>query len=584
MTNYDFGGWATKYNLKCSDGRTILKGAFAHCNNMTVPLVWNHQYTGPEAIIGKASLVHKDDGVYAYCEFNESDTAEQAKLLVKHGDITSLSIYANKLKQSNGMVMHGDIKEVSLVLAGANPGASIQEVLLHGEIDCEAATIYTGEELELFHADGKEAEEGSLGDETLADVYKTFSEKQKLAVAMIIDQLTHSDMEEKEEEAEESKEEKEEKTEESKEEENKNEDNSDNEGDSTMKHNVFDQKEDKNTLKHTSIDILAAVRDAKRCGSFKASFLQHAATYGIEDIESLFPEVKDIYNHPEFIKRDTSWVGPFMSAVKKSPFSKLRAVYADITADAARARGYMKGNLKKEEVFTLLRRTTEPTTIYKKQKLDRDDIIDITSFDVVAWIKAEMRMMLDEEIARAILVGDGRDPISQADDKVNEKCIRPIFNDEDLYTIKYAVDNAAANPAKEFIKACIKSRIDYEGIAPNLYTSEELVTEMLLIEDENGRFIYSDEAALARVLRVNKIVTVPFLKNLTRDAKDAKTHNVLGIIVNPSDYTVGADKGGKVGMFDDFDIDYNQYKYLIETRMSGSLLKPKTAITIESVK
>ena len=557
---YDFGGWATKYDLSCSDGRTILKGAFAHCDEKKVPLVWNHTYDSPENIIGHATLVHKDEGVYAYCEFNETPAAETAKNLVKHRDITSLSIYANKLKQSGNKVLHGDIKEVSLVLAGANPGASIQEVLLHGDdVDASEATIYNdSEELEMWHAE--EPEEGediqhADDNETVADIYNSMSEKQKMAVAAIIDQLADSEDED-----------------------NEGEENQ-NGGETDMKHNVFD-KNNNEELKH-SINFADTLKDAKRCGSFKEAFLAHANNYGIKDIESLFPEAKDIYSNPQFIKRDTSWVGPFMAAIHKSPFSKLKAMYADITADEARARGYIKGNLKKEEVFSLLKRTTEPTTIYKKQKLDRDDIIDITSFDVIAWIKAEMRMMLEEEIARAILVGDGRSAMS--DDKIKESCIRPIYNDSDLFTIKYTMGNDA-DKAMAFIKACIKSRVDYEGSMPSLYTTEEMIADMLLIQDTTGRFIYESEAALAKTLRVKEIVPVPFIKGLVRDAGDSQTHNVYGIIVNPSDYTVGADKGGQVSMFDDFDIDYNQQKYLIETRCSGSLMKPKTAIVIEEVK
>ena len=557
---YDFGGWATKYNLSCSDGRTILKGAFAHCDEKKVPLVWNHTYDSPENIIGHATLVHKDEGVYAYCEFNETPAAETAKNLVKHRDITSLSIYANKLKQSGNKVLHGDIKEVSLVLAGANPGASIQEVLIHGEdADASEATIYNdSEELEMWHAEEPEESEDiqhADDNETVADIYNSMSEKQKMAVAAIIDQLAEPEDEDKEGEE------------------------NQNGGETDMKHNVFD-KNNNEELKH-SINFADTLKDAKRCGSFKEAFLSHANTYGIKDIESLFPDAKDIYSNPQFIKRDTTWVGPFMAAIHKSPFSKLKAMYADITADEARARGYIKGNLKKEEVFSLLKRTTEPTTIYKKQKLDRDDVIDITSFDVVAWIKAEMRMMLEEEIARAILVGDGRSAMH--DDKIKESCIRPIYNDSDLFTIKYTMGNDA-DKAMAFIKACIKSRVDYEGSMPSLYTTEEMIADMLLIQDTTGRFIYESEAALAKTLRVKEIVPVPFIKGLVRDAQDAQTHNVYGIIVNPSDYTVGADKGGQVSMFDDFDIDYNQQKYLIETRCSGSLMKPKTAIVIEEVK
>ena len=560
---YDFAGWATKYGIGCSDGRTILKGAFAHCDEIVVPLVWNHTYDKPENVIGNAKLVNSDEGVYTYCSFNDTSTAETAKSLVKHGDITSLSIYANHLKQAGNIVMHGDIKEVSLVLAGANPGASIQEVLVHGEISEGEATIYNDPEgLELWHDDVDEEPEEAPEDikheddsnETIADIYNSMTEKQKKAVAAIIDQLADDD-------------------------ESSSEDNNQNKGEIEMKHNVFDQNEENKELRH--FDFEATMKDAKRCGSLKEAFLAHAQDYGIKDIETLFPEAKNIYNEPEFIKRDTGWVAGFLNGTHKSPFSKIRAMYADITADEARAKGYIKGKLKKEEVFSLLKRTTEPTTIYKKQKLDRDDIIDITDFNVVAWIKKEMRIMLDEEIARAMLVGDGRSSVSE--DKIKESCIRPIYNDADLYTIKFAMNSLASNEAKEFIRSCIKSRDDYEGSGnPNLYTTEDVISDLLLIEDANGRFIYDSIATLARTLRVNQIIPVPVMKGLTRtDAEESKTYDVKAIIVNPNDYWVGADKGGQISMFDDFDIDYNQYKYLMETRISGSLVKPYSAIVIE---
>ena len=555
---YDFAGWATKYNIGCSDGRTILKGAFAHCDEIVVPLVWNHTYDQPENIIGNAKLVNSDEGVYTYCSFNDTSTAETAKSLVKHGDITSLSIYANHLKQAGNIVMHGDIKEVSLVLAGANPGASIQEVLVHGEISESEATIYNDPEgLELWHEDVDEELEEELEDdsnETIADIYNSMTEKQKKAVAAIIDQLADDD-------------------------ESSSEDNNQNKGEIEMKHNVFDQNEENKELRH--FDFEATMKDAKRCGSLKEAFLAHAQDYGIKNIETLFPEAKNIYNEPEFIKRDTGWVAGFLNGTHKSPFSKIKAMYADITADEARAKGYIKGKLKKEEVFSLLKRTTEPTTIYKKQKLDRDDIIDITDFNVVAWIKKEMRTMLDEEIARAMLIGDGRSSVSE--DKIKESCIRPIYNDADLYTIKFAMNSLASNEAKEFIRSCIKSRDDYEGSGnPNLYTTEDVISDLLLIEDANGRFIYDSIATLARTLRVNQIIPVPVMKGLTRtDTEESKTYDVKAIIVNPNDYWVGADKGGQISMFDDFDIDYNQYKYLMETRISGSLVKPYSAIVIE---
>ena len=571
---YDFAGWATRYNMKCSDGRTIKNDAFKHHDKTTVPLVWNHVYDTPDNVIGHATLKHCEEGVYAYCEFNENDAAVSAKNLVVHGDITSLSIYANKLRQKGNEVYHGQIREVSLVLAGANPGASIQEVMVHGDEDEMTATIYNDcSGLELQHADNQnepekkdednkdnESKENNEDneDETIADIYNAMSEKQKKAVAAMIAQLADD-------------------------EEDDNEDNK--EDDSNMKHNVFDQNNNEmgEEMKHSEI-LSAALSDAKKYGSLKESIIQHAGTYGINDIEELFPEEHNVSNEPQFIDRDQSWVAEFINATKKSPFSRLKAIYADITAEQARAKGYTKGKKKIEEVFGLLKRTTSPTTIYKKQKLDRDDIIDIsTNFDVVAWMKREMRGKLNEEIARAILLGDGRS--SLAEDKIKEANIRPIVSDDDLYTIK-AVVSTGAEPAKEFIKACIKARVDYEGDGvPNLYIAPEMLADMLLLEDVNGRFIYPDVASLAKVLRVNKIVEVPLLKNFKREynVDDGKQHFVKGIIVNPNDYTIGADKLGQVAMFEDFDIDFNQMKYLMETRMSGSLLKPKTAITVEEV-
>ena len=576
MANYDFGGWATKYNIPCGDGRTIRNGAFAHCDNKVVPLVWNHNYNGPENIIGKATLIHKTEGVYAECTFNNTDTAENAKNLVVHGDITALSIHANKLVQKQGNVMHGEIREVSLVLAGANPGASIQEVLVHGDEWDEEATIYNDdEELEIIHSGCKSKDEeeepkkkeiehasdevktpdkpedvdGSQNDdETVADVYNTLSEKQKQAVAMIIEQLCK-------------------------------EDETNNEEDTNMKHNVFDQNNKQESLTH--FDFEEVVKDAKKTGSFRESFLQHAASYGIDNIDVLFPDAVNINKEPDFIDRDQAWVKTFLGAVHKSPFSRIKVIHADITPDSARAKGYIKGKLKKEEVFALLKRTTEPTTIYKKQKLDRDDIIDITDLDVVAWLKREMRGKLDEELARAMLVGDGR--LSEAEDKIKEDKIRPIATDNELYTIHVGIEEGEFN-AKNLVKTIIRSRKDYEGTGmPDLYISEEDLTEMLLIEDTNGRFIYEDETKLAKTLRVRQIHTVPVLKGVTIPSTDRKTHSLVCVLVNPADYTVGSDKGGNISMFDDFDIDYNQYKYLIETRCSGALTKPKSAIEISKV-
>lgn len=561
VNNYDFGGWATKYNIPCSDGRTIISNAFKHCDDQQVPLVWNHNYSGPDSVIGKAVLKHTDDGVYAYCEFNENETAQTAKNLVVHGDITALSIYANRLKQEGGRVLHGEIREVSLVLAGANPGASIQEVLVHGDVDETAALIYNDDPLELFHSDQNEesTDKEEPKAKTVEEVYNAMTDEQKAVVAIIAEKLMNDD-------------------------DNDDSNNKDDEEDEDMKQNVFEQNKGKEggELKHSEF-IAESIKDAKKHGSLKESFIAHAASYGIEDIEQLFPTETSVENEPMFIDRDQTWVDKFFNATKKSPFSRLKAMYADITEDEARAKGYTKGKLKKEEVFSLLKRTTAPTTVYKKQKLDRDDIIDITDFDVVSWMKKEMRMKLNEELARAMLIGDGRTALE--DDKIKEVNVRPIYNDSDLYTIKASIGTVGAQgEAHAFVRAVIKSMADYEGTGvPTLYVDPNILADMLLIEDNNGRFIYENEAVLAKTLRVKEIVSVPVMKGLTRDAGDSKTHTVLGIVVNPSDYTVGADRGGAVAMFEDFDIDYNQQKYLIETRCSGSLLKPKTAITIEKV-
>lgn len=570
-SKYDFGGWATKYETYCSDGKCIKHGAFKHLDGAIVPLVWNHRYDSPSDVIGNVVLKHCDEGVYAFGSFNDNQISNDAKNLVRHGDITSLSIYANKLKLAGPNVMHGEIREVSLVLAGANPGAFIQEVICHGETDATQATIYNDEmgldlDVVVEHSELQNeppSDEITHKEETVEDVFNTLSDKQKKAVAIVIDEIVNGGEEESEPEKEKDEEDKE------------------------MKHNVFEGKEKENSqemeLKHSEFKA-EVLKDARSFGSLKASYedhIQHAANYGITEIEMLFPEAANVSNEPHMIDRDQTWVGPLLNAVRKSPFAKLKALYADITGDDARALGYVKGNLKKEEVFSLLKRVTSPTTIYKKQKLDRDDIIDIKDFNVVAWMKKEMRGKLDEELARAILVGDGRS--SSSPDKIKADFIRPVFNDHDLYTIKKAISNTG-DEAKNIIKAVIESREDYEGGGvPNFYTTYSVLTKMLLLEDANGRFIYENVDVLAKTLGVAQIIVVPVMKGLTRDAGDSKTHTVLGIILNPSDYTVGADKGGSVAMFDDFDIDYNQEKYLIETRCSGSLLKPKTAVTIEKV-
>lgn len=559
---YDFSGWATKNNLKCSDGRTILKDAFKENDGQKVPLVWNHQHNDPNNVLGHALLENRNDGVYAYCAFNDTEAGQQAKQLVEHGDVASLSIYANKLKQRGNDVVHGVIREVSLVLAGANPGAFIDVVMSHGEDSEGDGVISMMEDISLSngeiddntisHAEENKEDEKVAEDSkdmTIKQIIDTMTEDQKNAMYYLIGKAIEGD------------------------------DENDKGGDENMKHNVFDQTEDtqENTLSHDAMNTI--ISDAKRYGSLKESFLAHAQEYGIENIDYLFPEAETLNKTPEFIKRDTGWVSKVMNGVHHTPFSRIKSMFADITEDDARAKGYIKGNLKKEEVFSLLKRTTTPTTIYKKQKLDRDDVIDITDFDVVAWLKTEMRMMLDEEIARAILIGDGR--LSSSDDKINEQNIRPIVSDADLYTIKTKItiaNNATSDDkAKAFIRSVIKSRKNYKGSGePTLYTTEDLVTDCLLLEDNTGRVIYDSLEKLKNVLRVKEIVTVPVMEGL----KDADGNDVLAIVVNLADYNVGADKGGAINMFDDFDIDYNQQKYLIETRCSGALTKPYSAIAI----
>lgn len=597
---YDFGGWATKANLLCSDGRVIMPDAFAHNDGQRVPLVWNHQHSDPDHILGYADLENRLEGVYAHCKFNETDTGNVAKQLVQHGDIVSLSIYANGLTEKKSHVTHGNIREVSLVLAGANPGAGIDSVTLsHGEDSDDEGIVYSDTSLdlatevshsdntdtpdsELSHSDNNSDEKPEDGEETVLDVFNTLNEKQKNAVYAMIGAAYEATPPAKDEE------------------------NTDKEGDTDMKHNVFDTdvQNENQVLSHS--DITAIISDAKRTGSLRDAAIAHNAgeithaatdddghqvTYGIANVDYLFPDARNITREPLFIKRDTGWVTVVMGAVKHSPFSRIKSIFADITADDARAKGYIKGNKKVEEVFTLLKRSTTPTTIYKKQKMDRDDVADITDFDVVSWIKSEMRVMLDEEIARAILVGDGRSTAS--DDKINESNIRPIWKDDSLYTIKATVQLGASETettkGKKFIKAVLKARKNYKGSGnPILLTTEDVLTDLLLIEDTNGRNIYESVDKLATALRVSKIVTSPVLENQTREGVnavdgDTKTRTLMGIIVNLADYTVGADKGGAVNLFEDFDIDFNQQKYLIETRCSGALTKPYSAIAVESI-
>lgn len=581
---YDFAGWATRNNVRCADGRTIMKDAFKENNGQKVPLVWNHRHDDPYTVLGHALLENRDEGVYAYCKFNNTESGQNAKELVQHGDITSLSIYANRLQQDGGNVIHGVIREVSLVLAGANPKAVIANVIQHGEELNDEAQIYFDEPLVLEHADedkkektmveDKKEEEKTMVDEkkiseneeTIADVIATFNEKQKKVFYALIGQALS-------------------------EKENDNE----SEEDNSVKHNVFDRDDEnqENVISHD--DLQEVLKDAKRCGSLRDSAIQHGledvqylahADYGVDPVDYLYPDARNVTATPQMIQRNTAWVSKVMQGVHHTPFSRVKSLFANITGDEARARGYVKGNRKLEEVITLLKRTTNPTTVYKKQKMDRDDIIDITDFDVVAWLKGEMRGMLEEEIARAILVGDGRSPSS--DDKINEMNIRPIWTDDDLYTIKAAVTPASnATPedtAKLMIKQIIKARKDYKGSGnPTFFTTEDVLTDMLLIQDTTGRDIYDTEEKLRTKLRVKEIVTVPVMEGLTRTDGESKTRKLAGIIVNLDDYNVGADKGGAINMFDDFDIDYNQEKYLIETRCSGAMIKPYSAIAIEVV-
>lgn len=561
----DFRGWATRANVRCSDGRTIMPDAFKECDGQIVPLVWNHQHDAIKNVLGHALLESRNGDVYAYGFFNDSEDGQDAKKRVQNGDIRAMSIWANKLQQRGSDVLRGVIREVSLVFAGANPEAYIEEVMAHGDGTDPGVVMYFDQPLELdaeetvAHADTAEEKKEEPaektdpskedeGDETVGHIISTMNEKQRNVVyALVADAAENS---------------------------------KNNKEDNEMKHNVFDKEttENKDHLSHDALTVILA--DGKRCGSLKESFLAHAEEYGIDNIDYLFPEAKSLNPTPEFIKRDTGWVAKVMNGAYHTPFSRIKSVFADITEDEARAKGYIKGNLKKEEVFSLLKRSTTPTTVYKKQKMDRDDRVDITGFDVIAWLKGEMRLMLDEELARASLLGDGR--LASSDDKINEGNIRPIYNDSDLYTIKAQVNVAhgADDDAKAtaFIKRAIKERKNYKGSGnPTLFTTEDMLTDMLLLTDSTGRDLYADEAALAKKLRVKEIVTVPVMENM----KGVKGGDLLGIIVNMTDYAMGADRGGAVSMFEDFDIDYNQEKYLIETRMSGALRKPYSAIALE---
>ena len=568
MEQYDFSGYATRNDLLCGDGRTIRKDAFKDCDGTTVPLIWNHDHSTQDAVLGRALLENRDDGVYAYCKFNDGESGLAAKKLVQHGDVRSLSIYANKLKQIGGDVVHGVIRELSLVLAGANPGASIDFVMAHGDDGDEGVFVnYDESALLLYHSeepksevkeDTKVAEETKKtedGEKSIADVLKTLNEEQLEAVSVVVGMALEEQVD----------------------------DDEDNEEDNNMKHNAFDRDNGhEDVLMHSDI-INNAISDAKRFGSLRESILQHAAANNITNIGELFPVEKDLNMPPEWIKEDDSWVAKIMTSVHHTPFSRVRALFGQMDENEARARGYITGKEKKDIKLSILKRTTQPTTVYIKMKMDRDDIVDISDFDVVAWQRAEMRKQLDHELARAFLIGDGR--IDGTDDKIDENCIRPVLTDDDMYTIKYTVtdgkdhhndfNSASENDseAKGVIRAAVKARKHYKGSGkPTFFTTEDLLTELLLIEDQNGRRIYESEAALATAMRVKEIVTVSDMESHT---------DIYGIIVNFADYNTGADKGGAVNMFDDFDIDYNQQKYLMETRCSAALVKPYSAIVLK---
>ena len=588
--DYDFGGWATRNNIQCSDGRTIMKDAFKQNDGQKVPLVWNHQHNDPNEVLGHALLENRDDGVYAYCKFNNTESGQTAKSLVMNGDVDKLSIYANKLKSQMNNVVHGCIREVSLVLAGANPGAYIDSVIVHGE-GAEAeeeVIIYNDGEISLSdeednnseetpdneekieHSDdtNKEKEDSTkMGDEkkeekTIKEIIDTMNEEQKNAMYAVVGQA----LEDKAngEEGDEADEE--------------------DGGEETMKHNVFDNDNNDEVLQHSEI-IAEAMADGKKYGSLRESFLQHAAINNIENLDKLFPDATELYKEPYMIEKDNSWVAKVMNAVKHTPFSRVKTTFGRMNEETARAKGYIKGNKKANIALSVLNRVTTPTTVYIKNEIDRDDVVDITDFDVVAWQKREMRKQLDKELALAMLLGDGRDVSDQ--NKINEQNIRPVISDDAMYTIKYTVtkgkdytqegnsysDNDSRT--KGIIRAAIRSRKDYKGSGtPTFFTTEDVLTDMLLIEDQNGRRIYNSINDLAIALRCKEIVTIPEM-----EAEAYK--DIYGIIVNMADYTAGADKGGSVNMFDDFDIDYNQMKYLIETRMSGALTVPYSAIVLK---
>ena len=584
--DYDCSGWATKANVRCYDGLTIAQDAFRECDGKVVPMVYNHDHGDIGNVIGRCLLENRPGGVYAYAKFNDTDAGKTARKCVESGDLNAFSIFANGLQKVGKTVKHGFIREVSLVLAGCNPGALIDEVIKHSaDEDYEGgeAFIYNDPGLSLEHGmdpdgnpleelnalehgadgeddkqeDGKMAEKETNG-KTLEEVYNSMTDEQKECCHALVGLA----MEEAEGDG---------------------GDSNDGEEDETVKQNVFDKDTHETVLKHSMDEINGIVKTAKSHGTMKQAFEDamdaDELAHSIDNVEWLFPEDHVLDTPPKIIDQDQTWVGIVMGGVHHIPFSRFKSQFADLTEDDARAKGYIKGNYKTEQVFGLLRRSTSPTTVYKKQKMDRDDVIDITSFDVVAWLKSEMRAKLNEEIALAILFGDGRPAASE--DKIDENCIRPIYNDQDLFTIKTqvtATGKTVEEKYKELIKAVLRSRKNYKGSGtPTAFMSEDALTEMLLLEDGIGHPLYADEAALARKLRVAKIVTVPRMEGM----KGAKGGDLACLIVNLADYTVGADKGGAVSMFDDFDIDFNAMKYLIETRCSGALTTPYSAIAVE---
>lgn len=573
--DYDFSGYATKANTKCYDGLTIAPNAFADDNGRKVPVVWNHNHSGPEYVLGHALLQNRRDGVYAYVKMNDTPSGQTALEAVRSGDIDAMSIFANGLKKAGQTVMHGVIRELSLVLAGCNPGALIDEIVAHGaDSDGEGgeAFIYTDGGLSLKHGldpddnplNEEDDEMAKEGGKTLEEVVDTMNDEQKEALYALVG-MAKNDLDEDDDPEEDDYDE-----------EDDEDDYDDYDEEDDMKHNVFDNDPKQGVLRHSMDEINAAIADGKSCGSMKDAFIAH----GIEDVEWLFPEDHLLDTPPRIIDNDQSWVSKVMSGVHHIPFSRVKSMAADLTEEDARAKGYIKGNFKKEQVFSLLKRSTTPTTVYKKQKMDRDDVADITGFDVIAWLKQEMRVKLNEELARAYLIGDGR--LSSSDDKINEGNIRPIYNDDDLFTIKVQVETAAgddtATKLDKMMTAVLKARKNYKGAGnPTFYTTEDILADLRLMKDKIGHRLYKNDAEVAEALRVKEIVTVPQMENM----KGVNGGEFVGLIVNLADYTVGADKGGAVNMFDDFDIDYNQQKYLIETRCSGAMTTPFGAMAIE---